>query len=673
MTARLLLSFTVLPLLGLAQSDPPGRVARLNLANGAVSMQSQATGPDWVPAQINFPLTTGDQIWTDFDSRAELHIGTAAIRLRDQTSAAFTVLDDQTVQLQLLSGGLNIRVRNLYPDEVFEVDTPNAAVTIREPGDYRVDTDGQQTKVIVWGGGAEIFGDGRTLPLRGRDFATVTGYGQLSYTLLRAPAPDDFDRWSQDRDRSHQQPTESARYVSPDVIGAEDLDLYGTWSEVPDLGPVWSPRVDIGWVPYKTGRWVWIEPWGWTWIDDAPWGFAPFHYGRWAFVAGSWGWVPGPRAQRTVYSPALVAWVGGGGGGGLRVSAAAGLGLAWFALGPREVYVPAHRASADYVARVNITNTTLNRTVVNNVYNTTIVNRTVMNNNITYVNRNAPGAVVGMSHTDMAAGRRAIVVMAPAAVQQAAQVSTIAPVPERRPLMQATPRAGGGAVPRPPAAVEAPRRPEVMRNQAPAGSPPRPVFSSAIGAPVPTPSPSQETIRPIQRRESETVRPTPPLERPRQENPDRPMRRPDPPPVSVTPPPASRPELVNRPTPPPTPRPERPAAETVDRPAPRPERVDRPTPPPTPRPERPAAETVDRPAPRPERVDRPAPLPAERPVVRPERVERPAQPPPAERIERPVVPRVERPEVRPEPRRESPEAPKRDEKKDDKKDEKKKS
>ena len=629
-----ILSFLMIPA-AVAQLDPPGRVARLNLATGAVSMLSEAAGPDWVPAQINYPLTTGDRVWTDFDGRAELHIGTAAIRLRQETSATFALLDDQAVQLQLISGGLNIRVRNLYENEVFEVDTPNVAFTITKPGDYRIDVNGQQTKVIVWAGAAEISGDNRTIPLRARDYAVVTGYGQLGYTLMNAPAPDEFDRWALDRDRRQQQ-SQSARYVSPNTIGSEDLDLYGNWSEIPNLGPVWTPRVDIGWAPYKVGHWAWIEPWGWTWIDDAPWGFAPFHYGRWAYLTGSWVWVPGPVGQRSVYSPALVAWAGGG--GGFRVSASAGLGLAWFALGPGEVYVPSHRASSEYVTRVNVTNTVVNRAVVNNVYNTTIINRNTTN--ITYVNQNAPGAIAGMSHSDMAAGRRGIVTLPPGRVQPA-QVGAVAPAPATRPMIQPTPRAGNAPVARPPVAVIEPSRPMVKRNQVPAASQ-RPAFTPATGTaspasqPVPLPASADPGGRRFPGRESETVRPAPPprpSERPQLQTPDRietPRRQP---PVVDNPP-------VTTPAPAPTPNPER-----VRRPRP----VESPVVTPPTRP----AERVERPAPPPDRVERPQQPRVERPV---ERVDRPINAPP------PQAPA--RQEVRPEPRREE---PKRDDKKKEEK------
>ena len=95
-----------------------------------------------------------------------------------------------------------------------------------------------------------------------------------------------------------------------------------------------------------------------------------------------------------IYSPALVAFVGGGGGG---TSVAIGAIAAWFPLGPREVYQPWYHASPAYCNRVNVTNiyntnvteihnTYINRTV--NVYNTTNVT------NITYVNRTVATVVV---------------------------------------------------------------------------------------------------------------------------------------------------------------------------------------------------------------------------------------------------------------------------------------
>ena len=178
--------------------------------------------------------------------------------------------------------------------------------------------------------------------------------------------------------------------MSSDVVGYEDLDDYGSWSTSPEYGNVWYPsQVEAGWAPYHSGHWAYPAPWGYTWVDDKPWGFAPFHYGRWVWAGNAWGWCPAaPRPRvgpyvRPVYAPALVAWVG------------AGAGVAWFALGPREVYVPSYHVSPDYVRNINISNTTVNRTVINNVYNTTIINNKTVN--VTYINRGAPGAIAATS------------------------------------------------------------------------------------------------------------------------------------------------------------------------------------------------------------------------------------------------------------------------------------
>ena len=258
----------------------------------------------------------------------------------------------------------------------FEIDTPNLAFTLQRPGEYRVDVDpnGNATTITVRAGEGDATGGGSEYHMDSGDRATFSGTDSLTYDGGQVGGFDDFDSWCRSRD-DREEHSQSARYVSRDVIGYDDLDDNGEWRNVPDYGYVWFPtRVAAGWAPYRYGHWVWVAPWGWTWVEDEPWGFAPFHYGRWAEVGGGWCWVPGPVVVRPVYAPALVVFVGGprfgmsvsfGGGGG---------GVAWFPLGPREVYVPPYRTSERYVQRVNVTNTTVNVVNVTNVYNNVTVN-----------------------------------------------------------------------------------------------------------------------------------------------------------------------------------------------------------------------------------------------------------------------------------------------------------
>src|ERR1017187_7240151 len=371
--------------------DPPGRVARLNYAQGSVSFQPAGT-KDWVDASPNRPLTTGDNLWSDDNSRGELHVGSTALRLSSQTGISFLNLNDQATQIQLAQGSLFLHVRELDENEAFEVDTPNIAFSILRPGTYRVtvDPDGNSTFVDVRSGGGEVTGGGSAYNLHPGQRYSFTGSDQLNYNTQGLPGRDDFDNWSASRDQREERSV-SARYVSRDVMGYEDLDAYGSWSQDPEYGAVWMPRgVGAGWAPYHDGHWVYVEPWGWTWVGAEPWGFAPYHYGRWSVIRGSWGWIPGPVAVvvigrpilRPVYAPALVGFVGGG-GFSVSLVIGGGAGVAWFPLGPRDVWVPSYRCSPTYVQNVNIRNTrVVNVTQVTNVYNNVYINHntTVVNN-----------------------------------------------------------------------------------------------------------------------------------------------------------------------------------------------------------------------------------------------------------------------------------------------------
>jgi hypothetical protein len=386
-------------------ADPPSRVARLNYLNGQVSFRP-GTVEDWAAASLNYPLTTGDHLWTDAGAQTEMHVGSTAIRMAPETALAFLNLDDRIVQLSLTGGSLNVHIRSLRPDEVFEVDTPNAAVSLR-PGDYRITVDGDRNATFVTAnaGQADIAGGGAGFPVYARQMAHITGAETLSQEIAPVPPPDAFDTWCRERDRREESMV-SARYVPRDMIGYEDLDAYGVWREVPPYGWVWTPRsVAAGWAPYHDGHWAWVEPWGWTWIDDAPWGFAPFHYGRWAFAAGAWVWVPGrlDPNMRPVYAPALVAFVGVGGAGM----------SAWFPLGPGEVYRPAYPVSEAYVRQINIVHVT----------DVTAIDR-VNVVNVRYANQTVPGAVIAVPH-DAFAGARPV---AASAVRVDAREVAAAPV-----------------------------------------------------------------------------------------------------------------------------------------------------------------------------------------------------------------------------------------------------
>jgi hypothetical protein len=417
--------------------DPPGRVARLSFSDGSVSFQPGGEG-DWVQAVANRPLTTGDNLWADKDSRAELQTGSTSIRMDSETSVTFLDLDDRTTQLKLSQGSIIVRVRHLDDEDQFEIDTPNLAFQIQRTGDYRIDVspDGNETDATVWQGRAEATGGGASYTVVAGQRATFIGTDHLDHEIAQIPNADDFDNFSSQRDQREDH-SESSNYISPEVTGASDLDEYGHWRYVADYGPVWAPAaVAPGWAPYRFGHWVWVAPWGWTWVEDEPWGFAPFHYGRWAFVESSWCWVPGPVVVRPVYAPALVAFVGGGGFG-----VGVGVGVAWFPLAPREVFVPWYRTSPGYVNNVNVTNTRVSVTQVTNVYNTTIINNNTTNvTRVNYANQHITNAVTAVNHDTFVNARpvaASMVRVDQKQIENAPVTHTIAAQPARASVMGA--------------------------------------------------------------------------------------------------------------------------------------------------------------------------------------------------------------------------------------------
>src|SRR5579883_911825 len=238
-------------------SNPPGRVAQLSDAEGSVSLEPAGTD-SWTSATLNRPLTLGDKLWTDQDSRAELDIGDAVIRLGSTTGFSFLNLDEQTAQMQVTAGTVIVHVRSLASGEQDEIDTPNLALTLEQPGTYRVEVSesGDTTIVKVDEGEALATGGGQSYPVAAQQSVTFTGTSTLAADYASLGAPDAFDDWSMQRDRQEQQQAATEQqYVPPDMVGAVELASYGTWEDTPDWGYAWFPAVAVGWVPYSVGRW----------------------------------------------------------------------------------------------------------------------------------------------------------------------------------------------------------------------------------------------------------------------------------------------------------------------------------------------------------------------------------------------------------------------------------
>jgi len=337
--SAMLLAFATLSTLAVA--DPPARVGRVSLTQGQVSIGAEA-GSGTMPAQVNWPVTSGTLLTTAPRARTELRVGSTSIRLDGDSSLEVTELDDDSIRLRLHYGSASVRIVNADVLRGFELVTPEARVRLQQPGRIRVDAERVRdtSAVSVFDGVALVDAGGSQLTVRAGKRAEVGDDDMRTAGVV----PDPFDSWSASRDR-FEDSAASARYVTPEMTGYEDLDRYGNWRVDNEYGPLWTPAVASSWVPYRDGSWTWIEPWGWTWVDNAPWGYAPFHYGRWVYVNRHWAWAPGRHHERLVWAPALVGWVGGAGWNITLRDRSQRPGTGWYPLSPHDRYVPSWHAS----------------------------------------------------------------------------------------------------------------------------------------------------------------------------------------------------------------------------------------------------------------------------------------------------------------------------------------
>jgi hypothetical protein len=443
-----------------AQNEVPN-AGRLGFVSGAVSVQPAGTD-DWGQAYPNLPVGPGDRIFTDADGRAEIQVGQTYVRIGANTDISVVRNDPQGIAFELVQGSIHVHSYGVWPGQAMQVGTPNANITAFSSSELRIDTAPDQSSTIFTSFGPEtLIGNapsGFQEHLENGQSLEIAGANPV-YPQWLAPAPDDLDGWSMQRDRQIASSV-SFRYVSPYIPGAAELDASGDWTPGTPYGAVWFPRnLPGGWAPYHYGHWVNRAPWGWTWVEDEQWGYAPFHYGRWVTIGGRWGWIPGPPAARPIYAPALVVFAGGIQVGGVGVSV-------WFPLGPGEAYRPWYPCPPHYVDAVNISNIT--ETNVVHVQKTYVNIVNVIN--VTYVNRVT--GVTAMNQSDFAAGRQAAQVSVRVAPQQLEHVTEVRNIttevkPTRAALV-------GKAPTRPPAAPAA--RPSVaaMQKKPTTAPPPKP-------------------------------------------------------------------------------------------------------------------------------------------------------------------------------------------------------
>ena len=492
---------------------PPTRVGQVASINGQVSFADNAT-QGWTQATLNYPIVSGDALYTQPGARASIAIDASRITLNSGAELTFTHLGNRSVTAALAQGEVFFDLRYLAPGDSYAITTPRGTVTLSQNGRYDIIAGdaNRPTEISTVRGNAA---------LQTQDVALTITAGQTAY--LQGSQPVSASLTPLRRDRFIESFNQTAYIAPPSYVpssveqmtGAAQLSAYGSWQQAPNYGAIWYPTVPPGWVPYHYGHRAYVAPWGWTWVDNEPWGFAPFHYGRWVQYGGRWGWAPAYEGapynpyQPPVYAPALVSFFSVGSGVaisvGLGVGAFAEGNIGWVPLGPQEPYLPWYRCRPDYVRDLNVGDVrNINRvtTIYNN--NTTVVNNTRIINNYygptRLINRGA-ATVIPAAAMRQGLAVQGVARPAPQVILAAAHPIAPASVPHfgalrlgpAHPGMVAGPNPGliarpGQPIHAIPAAMRLPAPPISTPRRAAAAPRPAP-FAAARGLPVAHPGP----------------------------------------------------------------------------------------------------------------------------------------------------------------------------------------
>lgn len=321
----------ILPVYSYASAPQGGAVntlgnMRISLIEGDVQIRIHETG-DWVPASVNVPLMEGDEIWVPEGGRTEIQLNNGThIRLDQESAMQVLATNSRQFQFNLTQG--YAYVYSVSSKGTFmQFDTPGASIRSYGSSIFRIDMPDQfATEISVYKGyvvaesmeGSTRVSANQTLFLGRNTGPEITSLG----------SPDEWERWNKTRNHRFFTRKTSYRYL-PDELRAysSDFDDNGSWVKAESYGYVWVPtvHVNVGWAPYRHGRWIWrgID---YVWVGYEPWGWAPYHYGRWSFSSNiGWFWVPPSRGQ-VYWGPGYVGWVSSNDY------------VAWVPLAPGEVY-----------------------------------------------------------------------------------------------------------------------------------------------------------------------------------------------------------------------------------------------------------------------------------------------------------------------------------------------
>jgi hypothetical protein len=278
------------------------RIVRLSQVTGQVHLDRK-TGHSFDAAFINLPVLAGEALRTqqglaevEFEDNSSLRLAPESLvefpRLgRDVSGATITAVN-------LLHGSLYVSLAAGKSAGEFTVNAGNQTIAVSPSTHLRLDLHASTAKMVVFQGSAAVSGPSGSMVVTKKkaiSFDTASST-QPQFTAVGEPAL--FDTWDKNAADYHKVRANSfAQGItgSPYVYGLNDLNYYGSFSNVAGCGAMWRPYLaSASFDPYSSGVWSWYPGQGYSWVSLYPWGWAPFHSGSWDYcpAAGGWGWNP---------------------------------------------------------------------------------------------------------------------------------------------------------------------------------------------------------------------------------------------------------------------------------------------------------------------------------------------------------------------------------------------
>ncbi len=274
------------------------RIVRLSEVRGVVRLDRN-TGRGFETAFANIPVVGGARLMTG-QGVAEVEFeDNSSLRLAPETEVEFTELSrtasGSTVTTVGVLKGMAYVSLEKTKGNVFTLGEANAKVALMPGAHVRLDARKPQLAVAVLDGEAAVsLGAATTMVSKHETLELNPELGTMA-TVARGTEEQDFDQWDKQERDYHRQKASLAGTGGMGLYGANDLNYYGSFSDVAGCGNVWRPYfANAAWSPFASGVWAYYPNAGYSWVSPYPWGWLPYHSGTWMSCGASgWGWQPG--------------------------------------------------------------------------------------------------------------------------------------------------------------------------------------------------------------------------------------------------------------------------------------------------------------------------------------------------------------------------------------------